>query len=372
MGRFPPSGSTTGSLGRARRARERPAGDPVCRGADRAAALGRRRGGRGPGVGQGTGRRQGAGRGGFPAARGRSSARSSARATTRPWNCSPRSWACESGGRGSTRAGAAAVRADLAADGLPLGGFVNVDGSGLSAVRTGSPATCSSPPRAGRAGRPAGEGPPRGRRSRARWPTAGGHPGGREGARQDRHARRRERPVGLGRSEARARGPATRAGVLRSSFACVLNGLAAVLPAPHESPARPDRPGGLEVAEYPSAPALARFEPLTCLCAGLSPRARRSPAAPSCASGLERVSFLAMSLREPSRGRRLPAGVSELVELVVAYAKTGDRRTGPPPGARRSARALAGRASWPSGRSCWRSASCGRCRWSSAGPGGRR
>ena len=35
-------------------------------------------------------------------------------------------------GTGSTAAGAKAVRADLAADGLPLQGFVNVDGSGLS------------------------------------------------------------------------------------------------------------------------------------------------------------------------------------------------------------------------------------------------
>ncbi|HTW09621.1 MAG TPA: D-alanyl-D-alanine carboxypeptidase/D-alanyl-D-alanine-endopeptidase [Acidimicrobiales bacterium] len=35
-------------------------------------------------------------------------------------------------GHGSTAAGVAAVRADLAADGLPLEGFVNVDGSGLS------------------------------------------------------------------------------------------------------------------------------------------------------------------------------------------------------------------------------------------------
>jgi D-alanyl-D-alanine carboxypeptidase/D-alanyl-D-alanine-endopeptidase (penicillin-binding protein 4) len=35
-------------------------------------------------------------------------------------------------GTGSTAAGVAAVRADLAADGLPMEGFVNVDGSGLS------------------------------------------------------------------------------------------------------------------------------------------------------------------------------------------------------------------------------------------------
>ncbi len=35
-------------------------------------------------------------------------------------------------GVGSSAAGTAAVRADLAADGLPLHGFVNADGSGLS------------------------------------------------------------------------------------------------------------------------------------------------------------------------------------------------------------------------------------------------
>ena len=38
----------------------------------------------------------------------------------------------EETGRGTTAAGTAAVRADLAADGLPTAGLVNVDGSGLS------------------------------------------------------------------------------------------------------------------------------------------------------------------------------------------------------------------------------------------------
>ena len=68
-------------------------------------------------------------------------------------------------GSGSTAAGLAAVRADLAADGFPLAGFVNADGSGLSR-RTGSPAPCwSTCPRTGRADRPAGPRPTGGGRS---------------------------------------------------------------------------------------------------------------------------------------------------------------------------------------------------------------
>ena len=45
------------------------------------------------------------------------------------------------------------------------------------------------------------------------------------------------------------------------AFAFVLNGLAPVLPAPHEVPEDLTDRAALQVAEYPSAPALARFEP---------------------------------------------------------------------------------------------------------------
>ena len=117
--------------GRRPRARERPSRDAVCRCAHQAPALSRRRGGRAAGVGQGTGERQVARPGYFPAP-GQILGEVLRESDNTAMELLTKELGLREGGTGSTRAGVAAVRADLAADGLPLGEFVNVDGSGLS------------------------------------------------------------------------------------------------------------------------------------------------------------------------------------------------------------------------------------------------
>ena len=114
-------------------------------------------------------------------------------------------------GSGSTAAGLATVRADLAADGFPLAGFVNADGSGLSrSDRVTCALLVAALERAGRrpaGARPTGGGPvgDPGRRTERDG-------GGRAGPCQDGDPRRRQSAVGLGPGRHRARGGQPRPG----------------------------------------------------------------------------------------------------------------------------------------------------------------
>ena len=163
-------------------------------------------------------------------------------------------------GTGSTAAGLAAVRADLAGDGFSLAGFVNADGSGLSREdRVTCALLVGVLERAGPVGLLVRD-----------LPVAG-----RSGTLFDQL----KRTVAAGRVHAKTgtldgvkslsgwalaaagQGVANPALAPPIVFATVLNGLAPVLPDPSATPAGLTDQVALDVAEYPRAPALTRFEP---------------------------------------------------------------------------------------------------------------
>jgi D-alanyl-D-alanine carboxypeptidase/D-alanyl-D-alanine-endopeptidase (penicillin-binding protein 4) len=163
-------------------------------------------------------------------------------------------------GTGSTAAGVAAVRAALAADGSPLAGFVNVDGSGLSRQDR---VTCAllldvlqragpngllvqDLPVAGRSGTLADE---------LNGTAAAGRVYAKTGTLNGVKALSGWARAAPGQGTGN---PALAAPVV---FATVLNGLAPVLPDPGQTPAGLTDQVALEVAEYPQAPELGRFEP---------------------------------------------------------------------------------------------------------------
>ncbi|MGH9105339.1 MAG: D-alanyl-D-alanine carboxypeptidase/D-alanyl-D-alanine endopeptidase [Acidimicrobiales bacterium] len=159
-------------------------------------------------------------------------------------------------GTGSTAAGVAAVRADLAADGLPVAGLVNVDGSGLSrsdrvtcnllvAVlrRAGAdgllvhdlPVAAESGTLAGQLGQTVAAG-----RVLAKTGTLDG-----------------VKALSGWVEPARGQVPGNPALAAPVVFSAVLNGLATSVVDPDRLTDRV----ALDLAEYPRAPALARFEP---------------------------------------------------------------------------------------------------------------
>jgi D-alanyl-D-alanine carboxypeptidase/D-alanyl-D-alanine-endopeptidase (penicillin-binding protein 4) len=163
-------------------------------------------------------------------------------------------------GVGSTAAGTAAIRADLAADGLPLHGFVNADGSGLS---RSDRVTCAllvalleragpngllvkDLPVAARSGTLVGE---------LNGTTAAGRVYAKTGTLDDVKALSGwvEPLKGQGGGNPGLAQPVV--------FATVLNDLAPALPSPTDTPAGLTDRVALDVAEYPQMPALARFEP---------------------------------------------------------------------------------------------------------------
>ncbi len=163
-------------------------------------------------------------------------------------------------GIGSTAAGLAAVRADLAADGFPLTGFVNVDGSGLSRQDR---VTCSLLidvlERAGPAGLLVRDLPVAGRSGtlvdELRGTVAAGRVHAKTGTLDGVKALSGWALAGARQG---AGNPALAAPVV---FATVLNGLAPTLPDPSATPAGLTDQVALAVAQYPRAPTLARFEP---------------------------------------------------------------------------------------------------------------
>jgi serine-type D-Ala-D-Ala carboxypeptidase/endopeptidase (penicillin-binding protein 4) len=163
-------------------------------------------------------------------------------------------------GIGSTAAGLAAIRADLAADGLPLKGFVNADGSGLSRFDR---VTCallvavlerSGPdgvlvrdlPVAARSGTLVGE---------LGGTAAAGRVYAKTGTLNYVKALSGwvEPASGQGREN-----PALAAPV---AFATVLNDLPTTLPNRNNNPTDMTDQVALDIANYPQSPVLARFEP---------------------------------------------------------------------------------------------------------------
>jgi D-alanyl-D-alanine carboxypeptidase/D-alanyl-D-alanine-endopeptidase (penicillin-binding protein 4) len=163
-------------------------------------------------------------------------------------------------GTGSTRAGVAAVRADLAADGLPLGGFVNVDGSGLSPEdRVTCALLMAALERAGPEGLLVRDLPVAGVSGTLAKRLVGTPAAGRVHAKTGTL-------YGVsalsGWAEAKSgQGGGNPALASPVAFAVVLNDLAPSLPVPHEVPDDLTDRAAVQVAAYPSAPALARFEP---------------------------------------------------------------------------------------------------------------
>jgi D-alanyl-D-alanine carboxypeptidase/D-alanyl-D-alanine-endopeptidase (penicillin-binding protein 4) len=163
-------------------------------------------------------------------------------------------------GSGSTAAGLRAVRADLASDGLPVKGFVNADGSGLS---RSDKVTCALLvavlQRAG----------PDGLLVRD-LPVA---------ARTGTLAQEMQRTIAAGRVRAKTgtlddvkslsgwveTAPGQGAGNPQLSspvvFSTVLNDLATTLPEATESPADLTSRVAVDIAGYPKVPPLARFGP---------------------------------------------------------------------------------------------------------------
>jgi D-alanyl-D-alanine carboxypeptidase/D-alanyl-D-alanine-endopeptidase (penicillin-binding protein 4) len=163
-------------------------------------------------------------------------------------------------GIGSTASGTAVIRADLAADHLPLGGFANPDGSGLS---RSDRVTCAllvalleragpdgvlvkDLPLAGRSGTLVGE---------LAGTIAAGRVYAKTGTLDDVKALSGwvEPLKGQGGGNPDLAAPVV--------FATVLNDLAPSSPSPQDTPAGLTDRVALAVADYPQMPALARFEP---------------------------------------------------------------------------------------------------------------
>ncbi len=163
-------------------------------------------------------------------------------------------------GAGSTAAGLRAVRADLASDGLPVKGFANADGSGLSRsdrvtcallvavlVKAGANGLLVRDlPVAGRSGTLAEE---------MQRTIAAGRVLAKTGTLDDVKALSGwvEPSPGQGEGNPQLSSPVV--------FASVLNDLATTLPETTESPADLTSRVALDIAAYPKVPALARFEP---------------------------------------------------------------------------------------------------------------
>jgi D-alanyl-D-alanine carboxypeptidase/D-alanyl-D-alanine-endopeptidase (penicillin-binding protein 4) len=161
---------------------------------------------------------------------------------------------------GSTAAGRAAVRADLAGDGFPLAGFVNADGSGLSrSDRVTCKLLVDVLERAGPDGLLVRDLPVAARSGtlveQLKGTVAAGRVHAKTGTLDGVKALSGWALASPGQG---AGNPALAAPVV---FATVLNGLADVLPVPSATPAGLTDQVALDVAEYPRAPALARFEP---------------------------------------------------------------------------------------------------------------
>jgi D-alanyl-D-alanine carboxypeptidase/D-alanyl-D-alanine-endopeptidase (penicillin-binding protein 4) len=163
-------------------------------------------------------------------------------------------------GNGSTAAGLAAVRADLAADGFPLAGFVNADGSGLSrSDRVTCALLVDVLERAGPRGLLVRDLPVAGRSGtlvdELKGTVAAGRVHAKTGTLDGVKALSGWALPTAGQG---AGNPALAAPVV---FAVVLNGLAPTLPGPSSTPAALTDQVALDVAEYPRAPSLSRFGP---------------------------------------------------------------------------------------------------------------
>jgi D-alanyl-D-alanine carboxypeptidase/D-alanyl-D-alanine-endopeptidase (penicillin-binding protein 4) len=163
-------------------------------------------------------------------------------------------------GTGSTAAGLAAVRADLAADGFPLSGFVNADGSGLSrSDRVTCALLVAVLERAGPDGLLVRDLPVAGRSGtlvdELRGTAAAGRVHAKTGTLDGVKALSGWALAATGQG---AGNPPLAAPVV---FATVLNDLAPTLPDPAGTPAGLTDQVALDVAEYPRAPALVKFEP---------------------------------------------------------------------------------------------------------------
>ena len=163
-------------------------------------------------------------------------------------------------GTGSTAAGLAAVRADLAGDGFSLRGFVNADGSGLSrSDRVTCALLVDVLERAGPDGLLVRDLPVAGRSGtlidELRGTVAAGRVHAKTGTLDGVKALS---GWAMATAHQGAANPALAPPVV---FATVLNGLAPDLPLPSDTPAGLTDQVALDVAEYPRAPALAKFEP---------------------------------------------------------------------------------------------------------------
>jgi serine-type D-Ala-D-Ala carboxypeptidase/endopeptidase (penicillin-binding protein 4) len=163
-------------------------------------------------------------------------------------------------GTGSTAAGTAAIRADLAADHLPLKGVVIADGSGLSrSDRVTCALLVALLQRAGPNGLLVKDLPVAGRSgtlvSELNGTTAAGRVYAKTGTLDYVKALSGwvEPLLGQGGGNPQLAAPVV--------FATVLNDLAPALPNPHDTPAGLTDRVALDVAEYPQMPALTRFEP---------------------------------------------------------------------------------------------------------------
>jgi serine-type D-Ala-D-Ala carboxypeptidase/endopeptidase (penicillin-binding protein 4) len=163
-------------------------------------------------------------------------------------------------GVGSTAAGAAAVRADLAADGLPLKGFVNADGSGLSrSDRVTCALLVAILERAGPNGLLVKDLPVAGRSGTLVDELNGTVAAGRVYAKTG--TLDYVKALSGWVEPVKGQGGGNPALATPVVFAIVLNNLAPMLPSPQDTPAGLTDRIALAVAEYPQAPALARFEP---------------------------------------------------------------------------------------------------------------
>jgi serine-type D-Ala-D-Ala carboxypeptidase/endopeptidase (penicillin-binding protein 4) len=163
-------------------------------------------------------------------------------------------------GMGSTAAGTAAIRADLAADHLPLKGFVIADGSGLSrSDRVTCALLVALLQRAGPDGVLVKDLPLAGRSgtlvTELNGTAAAGRVYAKTGTLDDVKALSGwvEPLKGQGGGNPDLAAPVV--------FATILNDLAPVLPSPQDTPAGLTDRVALAVADYPQMPALARFEP---------------------------------------------------------------------------------------------------------------
>ncbi len=163
-------------------------------------------------------------------------------------------------GTGSTAAGLMAVRADLAADGFSLRGFVNADGSGLSrSDRVTCALLVDVLERAGPNGLLVRDLPVAGRSGTLMNELRGTVTAGRVLAKTG--TLDGVKALSGWVMAVPGQGPGNPALATPVVFATVLNGLAPTLPSPTATPAGLTDQVALDVAEYPRAPPLARFGP---------------------------------------------------------------------------------------------------------------